>query len=111
MHLRVLFITRITLWKYRMRFPGFQIPETIWLAQREFDGEVAKTLDAIADRFEGQPAGKRGAELHARFESLEQSVQTFGLRKLDKELPEQLWTFLTLSRRLEELVVSLDHEI
>ena len=107
----MLFITRIALWKYRVRLPGFEIPETIWLAQREFDDELAKTLDAIADRFEGQPAGKRGAELQARFESLEKSVQTFGLRNLHKEMPEQLWTFLTLLRRLEELAISLDHEI
>src|SRR5215469_11841173 len=30
--LRVLFITRITLWKYRMRLPGFELPETTSLA-------------------------------------------------------------------------------
>ena len=59
--LRVLFITRITLWKYRMRLPGFELGETTWPAQREFDDELAKTLDAIADSFEGQTplAGSR----------------------------------------------------
>ena len=58
--LRMLFITRITLWRYRMRFPGFDLPEPIWRAQLEFDHELAKTLDAMADRFEGKPAEKTG---------------------------------------------------
>jgi multidrug resistance protein MdtO len=108
--LRVLFITRITLWKYRMRFPGFELPEATWQAQREFDDELANTLDAIADSFEGQAAGREPA-LDARFEHLEQTVQTFGVRDLQRALPEHLKTFLTLSRRSEELVSSLDHEI
>jgi multidrug resistance protein MdtO len=108
--LRVLFITRIALWKYRMRLPGFQLPEPIWLAQREFDAEVAKTLETVADRLEGRPAGQRGPELHACFEHLEQAVQTFGLKDLHKVLPEQLATFLTLSRRLGELAISLDQD-
>src|SRR5262249_34703398 len=103
MQLRVLFITRITLWKYRMRLPGFELPEAVWPAQHEFDDELAKTLDAMADRFEGQPAARRESRLEASFENLEQTVQTFGLRDLHRELPEQLETFLTLSRRSEEL--------
>jgi multidrug resistance protein MdtO len=109
--LRVLFIARITLWKYRMRLPGFQLPETIWLAQREFDDELAKTLDAIADCFEGERAAGRESGLEARFKHLEETVETFGLRDLQGALPEQLQTFLMLSRRLEQLVNSLDREI
>ena len=109
--LRMLFITRIALWKYRMRLPGFELPETIWQAQREFDDELAKTLDAMADRFEAQPTARRESGLEACFKNLEQTVQTFGLRDLHRALPEQLKTFLTLSRRLEGLATSLDGEI
>ena len=97
--------------EYRLRLPGFELPEPIWLAQREFDYELGKTLDAIADRFEGQPASETGTELQACFARLEQTVQTFGLRDRQKALPEQLATFLALSRRLEELGILLDHEI
>jgi multidrug resistance protein MdtO len=109
--LRVLFITRIALWKYRMRLPGFELPETVWLAQREFDDELAKTLDAMADRFEGPPAVRRESRLEACFKHLEQTVQTVGLRDLQRVLPEQLKTFLTLSRRLEELATSLEGDM
>jgi multidrug resistance protein MdtO len=109
--LRVIFITRIALWKYRMRLPGFVLPQTVWLAQREFDDELAKTLDAMADRFEGQPTARRESGLEACFKNLEQTVQTFGLRDLHRVLPEQLKTFLTLSRRLEELATSLEGDI
>jgi len=109
--LRVLFITRIALWKYRMRLSGFQLPETIWLAQREFDDELAKTLDSIADRFEGQPTARRESQLDARLKHIEQTAQTFGLTDLQGVLPEQLKTFLILSRRLEALATSLDADI
>jgi multidrug resistance protein MdtO len=109
--LRVLFITRITLWKYRMRLPGFELPETTWQAQREFDDELAKTLGAIADSFEGHTAAGRESALEACFKHLEETVQTFGVRDLQRALPEHLKTFLTLSRRSEGLVNCLDHEI
>ena len=109
--LRVLFITRIALWKYRLRLPGFELPEAVWLAQREFDDELAKTLDAMADRFEGQPAARRESRLEASFKNLEQTAQTFALRDLHTVLPERLKTFLTLSRRLEGLATSLNRDI
>jgi multidrug resistance protein MdtO len=109
--LRVLFITRIALWKYRMRLSGFRLPERIWLAQREFDEEVAKTLDSIADRFEGKPFIKTESRRKACFRHLEQTAQTFSFPDLQAVLPEQVKTFLILSRRLEGLVTSLDGEI
>jgi multidrug resistance protein MdtO len=109
--LRVLFITQIALSKYRMRLPGFELPERIWQAQHEFDDELAKTLDAMADRFEGQLVARRKSELEACFKNLEETAQTFGLRDLHRVLPEQLKTFLALSRRMEGLATSLDADI
>ena len=99
--LRMLFITRITLWRYRMRFPGFDLPEPIWRAQLEFDHELAKTLDAMADRFEGKPAEMTGSGLETRRKHLEQMV----------EVPTHLETFLELSRSVEQLATSLDLEM
>jgi multidrug resistance protein MdtO len=109
--LRVLFVTRIALWKYRMRLSGFELPETVWLAQRDFDDELAKTLDSIADRFEQQPAARRESRIEASFRHLEQTAQTIGLRDFQGVLPEQLKTFLTLSLRLQGLATSLDKDI
>jgi multidrug resistance protein MdtO len=99
--LRMLFITDITLWRYRMRFPGFDLPEPIWQAQLEFDHELAKTLDAMADRFEGKSAETRGSGLEACRKHLEQVVQ----------IPGELEAFLALSRRVEQLATSLNREI
>jgi multidrug resistance protein MdtO len=108
--LRVLFITRIALWKYRVRLPGFDLPEPIWQAQREFDDELAKTLDALADRFEGRLAARRESGLEDRFKHLEQTIETSGLKDLQGTVPD-FETVLALSRRSEELATSLDGEI
>jgi hypothetical protein len=43
--------------KYRMRLPGFELPEAIWRAVGEFDDELPKMLDAMGNRFQGKPAG------------------------------------------------------
>jgi multidrug resistance protein MdtO len=52
--LRMLFLTRIALWKYRARLPGFELSQPIATAQREFDAGLANVLDGIADRMEGR---------------------------------------------------------
>jgi multidrug resistance protein MdtO len=55
-HLQLLFVTEIALWKYRARLPGFELPHSGGAAQRAFADELAQTLEAIADRIEGQPS-------------------------------------------------------
>jgi multidrug resistance protein MdtO len=101
--LRLLFITRIALRKYRLRLPGFELPEPIWQVQGEFDDELAKMLDAMAERCEVHQAVRRESRLEACFEHLEQTVQTAGRGQFE--------TFLTLSRRLEGLATSLEKKI
>ena len=51
--LRMLFITRVALLKYRLQLPGFELPQRVDLAQQEFDEHLAVALDGIADRFKG----------------------------------------------------------
>ena len=51
-NLRMIFITRLVLWKYRARLPGFELPEAIQPAQEEFDERLAKALEGLADRME-----------------------------------------------------------
>ena len=50
---RLIVLSRIALWKYRLQLPGFEPPESIHQAQREFDNELAETLEGMADRIEG----------------------------------------------------------
>jgi multidrug resistance protein MdtO len=50
--LRTLFVTRIALLKYRLQLPGFELPEAVRVAQREFDDELAKMLEDMASRMQ-----------------------------------------------------------
>ena len=76
--------------------------------QREFDDELAKTLDSIADPFEGQQPARRESGLEACFKHSGQTAQTLGRTDLKGVLPEEVKTFLILSGRLARLATSLD---
>ena len=72
--LRTLFVIRIALLKYRLQLPGFELPEAVRVAQREFDDELAKMLEDMANRMEDKgPEGKNN--LKSLFGSLEQTVR------------------------------------
>ena len=43
--LRMLFITRVTLWRYRVRLPGFELPAPVARAQQEFDKRLADVVE------------------------------------------------------------------
>ena len=108
--LRALFLTRIALLKYRLQLPGFELPEALRVGQQEFDDNLAKMLDGMADRMEGKaPEGTDNLE-HS-FESLEQTVRSC-CSEGPQELPTaELRTFLALSRNIESLTMSLSKEI
>src|SRR5258708_10240396 len=50
--LRMLFLTRITLFKYRLQLPGFELPSAVRASQAEFDGRLAAILELMASRLE-----------------------------------------------------------
>jgi multidrug resistance protein MdtO len=109
--LRTLFINCVVLWRYRVPLPGFELPRPVALAQREYADEVAKTLDAMADRFEGRPVAPRKSCLQDSFKRLEETVQACDRRASPREQAGRTETFLTLSRRTEQLASLLDREI
>src|SRR6202000_1124825 len=49
-NLRIIFITRLVLWKYRVRLPGFELPEAVRSAQEEFDNHMAEALEGMDNR-------------------------------------------------------------
>jgi multidrug resistance protein MdtO len=104
----MLFITRVALLKYRLRFPGFELPQRVDLAQQEFDEHLAVTLDGIADRLKGE-ARARTETLQDSFARLEQTIQISAVSQ--GVLSSHLQTFLHLSRRIVSLAVSLDQQI
>lgn len=108
--LRMLFLTRITLFKYRLQFPGFELPSAVRASQAEFDGRLAATLERMADQLEDK-APKEYPEAEDAFARLEEMAQTCGSEEPRQSSAIELETFLSLSRTAEGLVTSLTNEI
>jgi multidrug resistance protein MdtO len=109
-HLRTLFLMRVALLKYRLRLSGFDLPEPVELAQQEFDEELARVLDGMADRVEGK-VSERKDNLEHSFEHLEETIRSC-CSEGPQELPTaEVQTFLALSRSTESVAISLDKEI
>ena len=102
--LRMLFLTRIALLKYRLQLPGFELPEPVRLAQQEFDEQSAMTLEHMADRLEGK-APKIQASLEESRERLEQTVRACASDEHDQALAGRLQTLISLSRTMERLLI------
>jgi len=109
LQLRTLFIARIALLKYRLRLPGFEAPEPIRQAQKDFDIRFAERLDNMADRLSGKDVANR--------QSLESP-----LYPLDKSIPENCPTglpdclpvvrsLLPLCRQVESILSWLELEM
>jgi multidrug resistance protein MdtO len=107
--LRLLFITEIALWKYRARLPGFELPHPVGASQRAFDDELARVLEAIADRIEGRPS--QVGLFEESFTRLERVVSTYKGSEPQAETADRFQAFLSLDRRIESLVASLQKEI
>ena len=55
--LRTLFVMRIALLKYRLRLPGFELPESVRLLHEAYDQRSARILEEMADRVDGREHG------------------------------------------------------
>ncbi len=107
--LRLLFVTEIAAWKYRARLPGFELPHAVGTAQRAFDAELARTLEAIADRIEGRPSQMGFFE--ESLARLERAVSTSEGSQPQPETADRFQAFLSLHRRIESLTTSLRREV
>ncbi len=108
--LRLLFVTRIALLKYRLQFPGFELPETVRLAQVEFDNRLSNVLEGMADRMEEKGPGTR-ENLEESFRLIEQAVSTCCADLPKEAFTAQLEGLLPLSRRIETLASNLAKEM
>jgi multidrug resistance protein MdtO len=107
--LRLLFITETVLWKYRARLPGFELPHSVGAAQRVFDDELARALEAIADRIEGRPS--QVGPFEGSLARLERAVSTYEGSEPQPATADRFQAFLSLHRRIESLTSSLQKEI
>jgi len=107
---RMLFLMEITWLKYRLQLPGFELPEGLREAQLEFDDEFARTLESMADRFEGRRSTRK-AEFENSFRRLERNIQTCYSKASSQQVTAQLQTFQSLCLRIGSLTMSLANEI
>ena len=107
--LRLVFITRVVLWKYRVGLSGFELPEAIRSAQVEFDNRIATALDGMADRIEGKRPAKT-QDLTDAYAQLERAALQAS-PKSPPQLTPQMQSFLILSRRVADLAGCLEKEI
>ena len=105
----MIFITRLVLWKYRARLPGFELPEAIQPAQEEFDDRLAKALEGMADRTEGNESTQK-QDLSKAYAQLEQAAWKASPKPQNQFSP-RIESFLLLSRRIALLTDSLEKEI
>jgi len=107
--LQLLFLAEIALWKYRAQLHGFELPLAVGAAQRAFDDELARTLEAIADRIEGRPW--QVGLFEESLARLERAVSTYEGSEPQPAAADRFEAFLSLHRRTESLASSLQIEI
>ncbi len=105
--LRMLFITRVGLCKYRLGLPGFELPQPVRLAQQEFDECLAAKLKGMADRLQNKTSAET-QDLETCLAHVEESARSVHPEEKSGTAAQ---TFLVLSRRSERITASLDKEI
>jgi multidrug resistance protein MdtO len=109
LRLRELFSLRLTLLRYRLHLPGFELPDSMRRAQEAFDIRIAKRLEAIADK----------VSVPARFMPAEETPDQSNVKEiLDVDFKQEEDIGVSASRtlvpllfRLESLLISLEQEI
>jgi multidrug resistance protein MdtO len=109
LQLRILFVVRIALLKYRLRLPGFEAPEPVLEAQQEFDTRLAEQLEGMADHLSGKDVANHPSSEPLML-PLEKSIQENCPTESPDCLPA-LRSLLPLCRQIESILSSLDHEI
>ena len=108
--LRMIFLSQLALWRYRVRVPGFELPAPVVTALQEFEEGLAYVEDRMADRLEGK-ASERRNDFENAFQNLEKQVLSCCSRGPQRLLAAELQTFLALSRNIENVTLYLDNEI
>ena len=107
---RILFLTRIVLWKYRAQLPGFELPEAVQAAQQEFDYDLAEKLAGIATCMESKAVPVEEITRNS-LDRLERAVEIHVSKVADPSLAGHAQAFLSLCRTTENLTNSLDTEL
>jgi len=108
--LRALFIMRTASLKYRLRLPGFVLPEDAIVSLQAYDECSAQMLENLADRMEGKTSPERpvSADSVALLEQIRESCRVDESRLL---LSEHGATFVPLLRQIDRLTIRLANQI
>jgi multidrug resistance protein MdtO len=107
--LRALFIMRGAFLKYRLRLPGFELPEAVIASLQAYDECSAGMLENIADRMEGKTSG--GAESADSFGLMERITESCRVHESRLLLSEHGATFVPLLRQINRLTSRLANQI
>jgi multidrug resistance protein MdtO len=107
--MRTLFVMRVALLKYRLRLPGFELPEAVLLQQEAYDEQSAQMLEHIAARIEliAPPAENRAGDSRELLIRIAESIETEG----SQVPPSHAQSFIALLRGIDGLTVSLASEL
>jgi hypothetical protein len=106
----MLFLTRITLFKYRLQLTGFELPADVLASQLELDRRLAVFLERMADRMERE-GPMEDLDLKDAFDRLEKAVLACCSEGTRQSTAVELKTLLALSRTAESLLLSLEDKI
>jgi multidrug resistance protein MdtO len=103
--LRTLFLISTALLKYRLRLPGFELPDTVRTAQLELEQQIAKKMESIAERLEGK-APKLQINLEEPHNRLKQAISACSPGEAQQQTLASLsQTALGLISRIQQLCV------
>jgi multidrug resistance protein MdtO len=108
--LRTLFVMRIASLKYRLRVPGFELPESVRARLEAYDEVSARIMDEIADRIDRQAPDAAGktAELD---ELLEEKLHDAEAAASEELTVAQFHSFVTLLEAIDKLTRSVAAKI
>lgn len=109
LQLRMIFITRIALLKYRLRLTGFELPDAILRAQRAFDSALAERMGEIAEQLEGNLKLPQPRE--PLLPLIAGPVKHYLAASSDPGVAPRVESLLPLCARIDSLVISLAEEI
>src|SRR5262249_20815583 len=107
---RIVFLTRVALLKYRLSLAGFELPAPIRAAQAVFDDSWAQKLDRMADTLEGTVCGEP-KPIDDALAGLEDVCRQYRAANPRQAALEDVHAFLALSRRLQDLTTVVDSEV
>jgi multidrug resistance protein MdtO len=108
--LRMIFTTRTVLWKYRMRLPGFELPGTVGIHQREYDERSARVLEEMAHAIEGRSIGMKVTVTDSS-QLLQRVLDACRREDSERLAAGRVESFVALLRGMDDLTASLAKEI